>query len=150
MHSSQHRCQCSKQAITGQLQAGQLHGINTHLNAAPASSNAAPLAALKAARRPEAFDGRRRNLHAQMWLNSLITFISSVPEQHKLSVAATYLTGRAQEWLNCTQLQLTNFATFSNAFLQRFVDSTLREDRSSTKIVTTQADKQCTRIQCII
>ena len=88
----------------------------------------APLAALKAARRPEAFDGRRRNLGAQLWLSTLNTYIQAVPEPHKVTVAATYLTGRALEWYNCAQTELTSYEQFTNAFMQRFVDSTLQDE----------------------
>ena len=44
--------------------AGQLHGLNAHLNGSQGAPDASSLALLKPARRPTAFEGKKRNLQA--------------------------------------------------------------------------------------
>ena len=108
--------------------AGQVHGQNIYHMGSPEAPAAAPLAALKAARRPEPFDGKKRTLQAQLWLNTMTTFINAVPNEQQLSVAATYLTGRAQEWYGCAGKNMHTYAHFCHAFVNRFVDNTMQEE----------------------
>ena len=151
LHDAVHALQPQQSALQGmavhgnyRAAAGQLHGPQTYLPSSPAAPappaappaallsspdvHAAHLAALKAARRPEAFDGRKRNLQATMWLNSLTTYLAGVPNDSKVQVASTYLTGRAMEWLTCCADTIYDYDAFCTAFKARFVDATLQEE----------------------
>ena len=67
--------------------AEQLHWLNAHHNGSPAAPVAGHLGALNPARRPEDFEGEKRNLQVYMWLNTLVNylFVSAVFESTKMS-----------------------------------------------------------------